>query len=80
MLKGKADLTLNANTFLQSTIRYRGTTTTDQFVSRNDYFSYQRSVRLSFTYRFGKAGQQRQRRSIQNNDTKGGGGGGQQGG
>ena len=78
MLKGKADLTLNANTFLQSTIRFRGTTTTDQFVSRNDYFSYQRSVRLSFTYRFGKAGQQRQRRSIQNNDTKGGGGGGGQ--
>jgi len=75
LLKGKADLTLNANTFLQSTIRFRNITTTEQFVSLNDNFSYQRSVRLSFNYRFGKAGTQpqRQRRSIQNNDTKGGG-------
>jgi len=78
--KEKADLTLSANTFLQNTIRFRSTTVTDQFTSTNEYFSYQRSLRLAFNYRFGKAGQpQRQRRTIQNNDTKGGGGG-QQGG
>ncbi|MBO3269884.1 outer membrane beta-barrel family protein [Hymenobacter defluvii] len=81
-LNDKADLTLNANTFLQSGINFRNTTTTPSFVSRSNFFSYQRSVRLSFSYRFGKvdnSAPQRRRRSIQNNDSKSGSSG-QQGG
>ncbi|WP_324676522.1 TonB-dependent receptor domain-containing protein [Hymenobacter sp. GOD-10R] len=75
LLKEKADLTLNANNFLQPGRRFRSSTTTDQFVSSSISYQYQRSFNLSFNYRFGKLdnNSMRQRRSIRNDDSKGGG-------
>ncbi|HEX8350116.1 MAG TPA: outer membrane beta-barrel family protein, partial [Hymenobacter sp.] len=76
LLKEKADFTLNATNFLSPGLEFRSSTTTDQFRSTNVSYRYQRAVRLSFTYRFGKIdtqGQrQRQRRSIRNDDSKSG--------
>ncbi|AHJ99260.1 TonB-dependent receptor domain-containing protein [Hymenobacter swuensis] len=81
LLKEKADLTLGANNFLASGREFRSTTTTPDFINQGVFYSYQRNVRLSFNYRFGKLeGGQRQRKSIRNDDSKGGSGGGQQGG
>ncbi|QIX61149.1 TonB-dependent receptor [Hymenobacter sp. BT18] len=75
LLKEKADLTLNASNFLQNGRAFRNTTETDQFRSTGTWFQYNRGVRLSFNYRFGKldSGSQRQRRTIQNDDSKQGG-------
>lgn len=81
LMKEKADLTLNASNFLAPGREFRSSTETAQFRSTNSFYSYQRAVRLSFNYRFGKLdNSQRQRRSIQNDDSKQGsskGGGGQ---
>ncbi|HEX8427298.1 TonB-dependent receptor domain-containing protein [Hymenobacter sp.] len=71
LLKEKADLTLNASNFLSPGREFRSSTETAQFRSSNIFYSYQRSFRLSFNYRFGKLdNSQRQRRSIQNDDGK----------
>jgi outer membrane receptor protein involved in Fe transport len=77
-LKEKADLTLNANNFFQPGREFRNSTVTEQFSSSSVSYQYQRTVRLSFNYRFGKidTNNQRQRRSIRNDDSKGGGGSG----
>ncbi|MET4105466.1 TonB-dependent receptor [Hymenobacter sp. UYP22] len=81
LLAEKADLTLGLNNFLAPGREFRSTTTTPDFVNYGSFYSYQRNIRLSFNYRFGKLeGGQRQRRSIRNDDGKGGGSGGQQGG
>ncbi|SNC75745.1 Outer membrane receptor proteins, mostly Fe transport [Hymenobacter gelipurpurascens] len=82
LLKEKADLTLGANNFLAPGREFTSTTITPQFRNEGSFYSYQRNVRLSFNYRFGKLeGGQRQRKTIRNDDSKGGGsGGGQQGG
>jgi len=75
LLQDKADLALNASNFLQPGREFRSVTTTDQFTSTSISYQYQRAVRLSFNYRFGKldANGGRQRRSIRNDDSKGGG-------
>jgi ferric enterobactin receptor len=75
LLQEKADLTLNASNFLQPGREFRSVTTTDQFTSTSISYQYQRAVRLSFNYRFGKLDSNggRQRRSIRNDDSKGGG-------
>jgi ferric enterobactin receptor len=72
LLKEKADLTFNASNFLAPGREFRSSTETAQFRSSNTFYSYQRSVRFSFNYRFGKIdnSSQRQRRSIQNDDGK----------
>ncbi|MGI4873907.1 MAG: TonB-dependent receptor domain-containing protein [Janthinobacterium lividum] len=76
-LKDKADLTLNGTNFLTPGREFRNTTSTDQFSSESLSYQYQRQVRLSFSYRFGRldAGGRRQRRSVRNDDAKGGGSG-----
>ncbi|MBX0291288.1 TonB-dependent receptor [Hymenobacter sp. HSC-4F20] len=72
LLQEKADLTLSANNFLSPGREFRSTTVTDQFRSVGSFYQYQRSVRLSFNYRFGKVDSsgQRQRRTIRNDDSK----------
>jgi ferric enterobactin receptor len=74
-LADKANQTLNASNFLQPGREFRSVTTTDQFTSTSVSYQYQRAVRLSFNYRFGKLDSTggRQRRSIRNDDSKGGG-------
>ena len=73
LLGEKADLTLNFGSPFNRYWPYRNTTTTALFTERSEYRAYQRSFRLSFSYRFGQAGQTKQRKAIQNDDTKGGG-------
>lgn len=81
LLAEKADITLGANNFLAPGREFRSTTTTPDFINQGIFYSYQRSFRLSFNYRFGKLeGGQRQRRTIRNDDSKGGGSGQQGGG
>jgi ferric enterobactin receptor len=73
-LKEKADLTLNGTNFLTPGREFRTTTTTDQFSSTNVSYQYQRTVRLAFTYRFGKIDMNgsRRRKSVSNDDSKAG--------
>ncbi len=73
LLKEKADLVLNFGSPFNSYWPYRTTTTTQYFTEHNESRSYQRAFRFSFSYRFGQAGQTKQRKSINNDDTKGGG-------
>ncbi|RPD49839.1 TonB-dependent receptor [Hymenobacter sediminis] len=79
MLKDKADLTLNADNFLQATRNLRSELNTEQFRQVSNNYIYLRGVRLAFNYRFGKTTTQPQkrRRSIQNDDVKQGEGNGQ---
>jgi outer membrane receptor protein involved in Fe transport len=72
-MKEKADLTLNIASPFNAYWPYRSTTTTAFFDERTESRSYQRAFRLNFGYRFGQAGQTKQRKSINNNDTKSGG-------
>jgi outer membrane receptor protein involved in Fe transport len=71
--KDKADITLNIANPFNERWAYRNTAATPYFDQASTYYSYQRSFRLSFGYRFGQDGQTKQRKSIQNTDTKGGG-------
>ena len=72
LLKEKADITLNADNFLSATRNFKSRLDTDQFRQNSNYYIYQRSLRLAFSYRFGKVTNQPQRpkRSIRNDDTK----------
>ncbi|WP_139925604.1 outer membrane beta-barrel family protein [Hymenobacter sp. DG01] len=72
LLKDKADLTLNADNFLQATRNLRSELNTEQFRQVSNNYIYLRGVRLAFNYRFGKttAQPQKRRRSIQNDDVK----------
>ncbi|MBD2714328.1 TonB-dependent receptor [Microvirga sp. STR05] len=80
LLEEKADFTLALVNFLTPGRYFRSTTTTPDFVNYGSFYSYQRALRLSFNYRFGKLETgQRQRKTIRNDDSKGGGSGGQQG-
>ena len=73
-LKDKADLVLNVAAPFNNYWLYRNTTDTPSFSETNLNYAYQRSFRLSFSYRFGQAQQGgRQRKSISNDDVKGGG-------
>jgi outer membrane receptor protein involved in Fe transport len=76
-LQEKADLVLNFGSPFNAYWPYRSTssstTSTSSFTDRSEYRAFQRSFRVSFAYRFGQAGQTKQRKSIQNDDTKSGG-------
>ncbi|WP_223650516.1 TonB-dependent receptor domain-containing protein [Hymenobacter psoromatis] len=72
VLKEKADLVLNFGSPFNRYWPYRTTTNTQFFTENSENRSFQRSFRLSFAYRFGQAGQGKQRKAIENNDTKGG--------
>ena len=73
LLKEKADLVLNFGSPFNNYWRYRSTLDTPAFSERADFFAYQRSFRLSFSYRFGQEQQGKRRKSISNDDVKGGG-------
>jgi ferric enterobactin receptor len=74
ILKEKGDLSLNASNFFTAGREFRNSTTTDQFTSESVSYQYQRTIRLSFSYRFGKlTTDNRSRRSVRNDDSKGGG-------
>lgn len=76
-MQEKADLVLNFGSPFNAYWPYRSTssstTSTSSFTDRSEYRAFQRSFRVSFAYRFGQAGQTKQRKSIQNDDTKSGG-------
>jgi outer membrane receptor protein involved in Fe transport len=73
LFQEKADLTLNLTNPFNAYFPYRTTTTTPAFDEFNEYRSYERAVRLSFSYRFGAAQQARERKQISNDDQKTGG-------
>ncbi|MBD2714331.1 TonB-dependent receptor [Microvirga sp. STR05] len=81
LLQDKADLTLNADNFLQATRNLNTILETPQFTQESNNYIYMRGVRLAFNYRFGKvsAQPQKRRKGIQNDDTKQGEGGQGQG-
>lgn len=72
LFKEKADLVLNFGSPFNRYWPYRSVTTTAYFDEHTEYRSFQRSFRLSFSYRFGQAQQGRQRKAVQNDDVKGG--------
>ena len=72
-LNKKADLVLNVNSPFNNTWVYRNTLDTPAFSERQENINYQRSFRLSFSYRFGQDQQMKQRKSISNDDVKNGG-------
>ncbi|OGX91818.1 hypothetical protein BEN49_18415 [Hymenobacter coccineus] len=76
LLKGRADLSFNAQYPFSAQRTFEYATTTPAF-SQNSRSTYQqRQFRVGFTYRFGQQQQSsRQRKSIRNDDIKGGGGG-----
>jgi hypothetical protein len=67
-----ADLTLNLTNPFNAYWPYRTTTTTPAFDEFNEYRSYERAFRLSFSYRFGQTPAERQRKQISNDDQKAG--------
>ncbi|MBD2769887.1 TonB-dependent receptor [Hymenobacter sp. BT664] len=73
LLNDKADLVLNFGSPFNNYWPYRSTTATPDFSETSEYRAFQRSFRLSFTYRFGQEQQGKQRKSISNDDKKGGG-------
>ncbi|GAB2949810.1 outer membrane beta-barrel family protein [Hymenobacter coalescens] len=82
LLKGKADLTLNADNLFARNIRLYNDFDNGRSDSRNTTYVYNRGVRAAFNYRFGKLENKPKRpsRSIRNDDQKSGDGGGGQGG
>ncbi|WBO83563.1 outer membrane beta-barrel family protein [Hymenobacter yonginensis] len=80
LLQDKADLTLNADNFLQATRNLNTILETPQFTQESNNYIYLRGVRLAFNYRFGKVSTQapKRRKGIQNDDAKQGEGSGQQ--
>ncbi len=72
-LKDKADLVLNFGSPFNNSWVYRSLTNTPSFNEINENRVFQRSFRLSFSYRFGQAQQAKQRKAISNDDVKGGG-------
>ena len=71
--KDKADLSLNITNPFNQSWAYRARTYSPSFDQYTTFYAYQRSFRLSFSYRFGQEQQGKQRKSIRNDDTKGGG-------
>ncbi len=81
LLKGRADLSFNAQYPFTAQRTFEYATATPTFSQNSRYTNQQRQFRVGFTYRFGQAQQSsRQRKSIRNDDIKGGGGGGGQSG
>ncbi len=80
LLKERADLSVNLANPFNDYWAFRNTLETTTITERADGRSYQRAIRVGFTWRFGEAQQGRQRKSVSNDDKKGGGGGGGQGG
>ena len=72
-LKDKADVVLNFGAPFNNYWLYRNTTETPAFTETNLNYSYQRSFRLSFSYRFGQEQQGKRRKAVSNDDVKGGG-------
>lgn len=78
MLKGKADLTLNADNPFSRYIKLDNDFDNGRSRSTNTTYVYNRGVRAAFNYRFGKLENKAKRpaRSIRNDDQKQGEGGG----
>ncbi|WP_046244186.1 outer membrane beta-barrel family protein [Hymenobacter terrenus] len=72
-LKDKADLVLNFGSPFNDYWIYRNTTNTRDFSETNEFKAFQRSFRLSFSYRFGQEQKGKQRKSVSNDDVKSGG-------
>ena len=72
LLKDKADLSVNVTNPFNSYTVFGNTLSTPFFEERQEFRSFQRSIRVSFGYRFGQAQQTKQRKSVSNDDVKGG--------
>ncbi|AMJ65244.1 TonB-dependent receptor domain-containing protein [Hymenobacter sp. PAMC 26628] len=75
LLKGRADLSFNAQYPFTAQRTFEYATATPAFAQNSRYTNQQRQFRVGFTYRFGQQQASRQRKSIRNDDIKGGGGG-----
>jgi hypothetical protein len=75
LLKGRADLSFNAQYPFTAQRTFAYVTATPAFSQNSRYTNQQRQFRVGFTYRFGQQQASRQRKSIRNDDIKGGGGG-----
>ncbi|TVT43582.1 TonB-dependent receptor [Hymenobacter setariae] len=74
LLKGRADLSFNAQYPFTARRTFAYATTTPAFSQNSRFTNQQRQFRVGFTYRFGQQQATRQRKSIRNDDIKGGGG------
>ena len=74
LLKGRADLSFNAQYPFTAQRTFAYATTTPAFSQNSRFTNQQRQFRVGFTYRFGQQQATRQRKSIRNDDIKGGGG------
>ncbi|QDA59084.1 outer membrane beta-barrel family protein [Hymenobacter jejuensis] len=72
LFEKKGSLTLNLENPFGQALVFRNSLATDQFRSFSNNYYYNRSVRLSFNYQFGKADNRpnRPKKSIQNDDQK----------
>jgi outer membrane receptor protein involved in Fe transport len=80
LLKGRADVSFNAQYPFTAQRTFAYATTTPAFSQNSRFTNQQRQFRVGFTYRFGQQQATRQRKSIRNDDIKGGGGGQSSGG
>ncbi len=69
----KADINVNLANPFKDYWHFRNTLTTRTLNEISEGRAYNRSIRVGFTWRFGEAQQNRQRKSVSNDDKKGGG-------
>jgi hypothetical protein len=72
VLGDQADVTLNLTNPFNDSFPNRSSTTTAFVDERTEYRTYPRAFRLSFNYRFGQEGPERERKKANNDDLKGG--------
>jgi outer membrane receptor protein involved in Fe transport len=80
LLKGRADVSFNAQYPFTAQRTFGNATTTPAFAQTTRFANQQRQFRVGFAYRFGQQQATRQRKSIRNDDLKNGGGGQSNGG
>jgi outer membrane receptor protein involved in Fe transport len=74
LLKGRADVSFNAQYPFTAQRTFGNATTTPVFSQSSRFANQQRQFRVGFAYRFGQQQATRQRKSIRNDDIKSGGG------
>ncbi|OUJ71052.1 TonB-dependent receptor domain-containing protein [Hymenobacter crusticola] len=80
LLKGRADVSFNAQYPFTARRTFGNATTTPAFSQNSRFANQQRQFRVGFAYRFGQQQATRPRKSIRNDDLKSGGGGQSSGG
>ncbi|GGK58117.1 TonB-dependent receptor domain-containing protein [Rufibacter glacialis] len=74
IMKEKGSISFGVTNPFTKTLTYSSTYETPQYVQESHHFNYNRTVRLTFDWNFGKMqASQRQKKAIQNDDAAGGG-------